>query len=129
MQKMTINTVQTVINASLVSQRVTCSVFKLPISIFLYHQEYSAIPKAIQPSENQRSTPMQRSFLKWLTALGTASLLAACGGGGGGDSPSSTPSPTASDNTVAQAVATDPQLSSLKAAAKSSWISWPSPAT
>jgi uncharacterized surface protein with fasciclin (FAS1) repeats len=57
---------------------------------------------------------MQGQFWKWLATLGTAGLLAACGGGGS-DSPASTPVAAGSDNTVAQAVNTEPQLSSLKA--------------
>jgi uncharacterized surface protein with fasciclin (FAS1) repeats len=62
---------------------------------------------------------MRRTFLNWMAVLGTASLLAACGGGGSSDvaAPAGTaPAPTAAPATIAQAVTDQPELSALKAA-------------
>jgi uncharacterized surface protein with fasciclin (FAS1) repeats len=63
---------------------------------------------------------MQRSLVKWMAALGTSALLAACGGGGGSDTISPAAPATAANapapNTIAQAVTEQADLSSLKAA-------------
>jgi uncharacterized surface protein with fasciclin (FAS1) repeats len=61
---------------------------------------------------------MRRIFINWMAALGTASLLAACGGGSSdvaapaasGATPATTPA------SIAQAVTDQPDLSALKAA-------------
>jgi uncharacterized surface protein with fasciclin (FAS1) repeats len=60
---------------------------------------------------------MRRFILHWMAALGTASLLAACGGGGGDADPINQPV-TPNNTTVAQAVAETSDLSALNAAVK-----------
>lgn len=59
---------------------------------------------------------MRRIFLNWLAALGTASLLAACGGGGSDPAAPAANTPSAGNNTVAQTVVDKQDLSALKAA-------------
>jgi uncharacterized surface protein with fasciclin (FAS1) repeats len=62
---------------------------------------------------------MRRIFINWMAALGTASLLAACGGGGSSDGATPTPTgttPATTPASIAQAVTDQPDLSSLKAA-------------
>lgn len=63
---------------------------------------------------------MRITLLKWIAALGTTALLAACGGGGGGadgvGSPGTGAAPPAQASTIAQAVTENPDLSALKAA-------------
>ena len=63
---------------------------------------------------------MRITLLKWMAALGTTALLAACGGGGGGADGASGPitgaAPPAQASTIAQAVAENPDLSALRAA-------------
>ena len=60
---------------------------------------------------------MRRIFLNWMAALGTVSLLAACGGGGSSDSAAPTvgTTPTQAPTTIAQAVTDQSDLSALKA--------------
>jgi uncharacterized surface protein with fasciclin (FAS1) repeats len=62
---------------------------------------------------------MRRIFINWMAALGTASLLAACGGGGSSDvsTPAATgATPATPPASIAQAVTDQSDLSSLKAA-------------
>ena len=58
---------------------------------------------------------MRRIFIHWMAALGTVSLLAACGGGGSSDGAAPVSAGTA-PTTIAQALADQPELSALKAA-------------
>jgi uncharacterized surface protein with fasciclin (FAS1) repeats len=71
------------------------------------------------PLQSPLEFNMRRIFLNWMAALGTASLLAACGGGGSGDAAAPAPTgttPTPAPTSIAQAVNEQPDLSALKAA-------------
>jgi uncharacterized surface protein with fasciclin (FAS1) repeats len=61
---------------------------------------------------------MRRIILQWLAALGTASLLAACGGGGSDSTApaSSGTAPATGASTIAQAMSDKSDLTALKAA-------------
>jgi uncharacterized surface protein with fasciclin (FAS1) repeats len=65
------------------------------------------------PQQTPLELNMRRIILNWLAALGTASLLAACGGGG---SDTATNTPSADNSTVAQTMSDQQDLSALKAA-------------
>jgi uncharacterized surface protein with fasciclin (FAS1) repeats len=65
---------------------------------------------------------MKRQFLTWLTALGAAGLMTACGGGGGGSSDATTTTAgtnnTQQSASIAQKASESPDLSTLVAAVK-----------
>lgn len=69
------------------------------------------------PLQSPLEFNMRRIFLNWMAALGTVSLLAACGGGGSSDSAAPTvgTTPTQAPTTIAQAVTDQADLSALKA--------------
>jgi uncharacterized surface protein with fasciclin (FAS1) repeats len=60
---------------------------------------------------------MQRIFKNWIAVLGTATLLAACGGGGS-DSPTATAPPPTANASVAQTAAKMQDMSTFMAAVK-----------